>query len=190
MMAVDTNLTRTVGPAPRARVATTEAGQAIEPVLDERQNLDDFHDGFVGAFGTTEQIIAEVLFQQVLNAIHPDPAKPLDAGTANFVLALLHRIGPRDELEALLVCQLIATHSAAMDVARRAVHTEQSAGGRAVYLNLARRLMTTFTLQMDSLGRHRGKPTVQKVIVEKVLVAPGAQAIVGAIAIGGRGDGG
>jgi hypothetical protein len=33
---------------------------------------------------------------------------------------------------------------------------------------------------MDSLGRHRGKPTVQKVIV-KVLVAPGAQVIVGAV---------
>ena len=41
---------------------------------------------FVGAFGTTEQIV---------NALHPDPEKPLDAATANLVLALLYRIGPR-----------------------------------------------------------------------------------------------
>jgi hypothetical protein len=102
----------------------TETGQTIEPVLDERQNLDDFHDGFVDAFGTTEQIIAEVLFQQVVNAIHPDPAKPLDAGTANFVLALLHRISPRDELEAMLACQMIVAHVAAMDASRRALHIE------------------------------------------------------------------
>ena len=69
-----------------------------------------------------------------------------------------------------------------MDASRRALHVEQTAGGRAAYLSLARKLMTLFTAQMDALNRHRGKVTVQKVIVEKVHVAPGGQAIVGAIA--------
>src|SRR6266849_551785 len=170
-------------------VRQTDSGQAVEPIRDETENLEDFQAAFLAAFGTTEQTIAEAFFEQLANALHADPTKALDAATANLVLALLHRIGPRDDVEAMLCSQMVAAHVAAMDVTRRALHTEQTAGGRAVYLNLAPRLMTTFTLQMDSLGRHRGKPTVQKVIVEKVLVAPGGQAVVGAIS-SRRGDGG
>ena len=161
----------------------------MEPVLDETLDLDEFRIRFVGAFGTTEQIIAEALFQQVVNALHPDPKKLLDAAT-NLVLALLHRIGPRDELEAMLASQMIVAHVAAMDASRRALHVEQTAGGRAAYLGLMRKLMTLFTAQMDALNRHRGKGTTQKIVIERVLVAPGAQAIVGAVANGGRGDGG
>ncbi len=75
--------------APRVRVRQTEGGHAVEPVLDETLDLDEFRVRSVGAFGTTEQLIAEALFQQVVNALHPDPKKLLDARTANLVLALL-----------------------------------------------------------------------------------------------------
>jgi hypothetical protein len=92
----------------------------VEPVLDETVDLDEFRIRFVGAFRTTERIIAEALFQQVVNVLHPDPKKPLDAATANLALALLHRIGPRDEIEAMLACQMIVAHLAAMDASRRA----------------------------------------------------------------------
>ncbi len=123
-------------PSPRVRVRQTEDGYAVEPALDETLGSDEFRIRFVGAFGTTEQIIAEALFQQIVNALHPDPRKPLDAATANLALALLHRIGPRDEIEAMLACQMIVAHVAAMDASRRALHVEQTAGGRAVYLSL------------------------------------------------------
>ncbi len=162
----------------------------MEPVLDETLDSDEFRIRFVRAFGTTEQIIAEALFQQIVNALHPDPKKPLDDATANLVLALFHRIGPRDELEAMLASQMIVAHVAAIDASRRALHVEQTAGGRAAYLGLARKLMTLFTAQMDALDRYRGKARTQKIVIERVLVAPGAQAIVGAVANGGRGDGG
>jgi len=162
----------------------------VEPALDETLELDEFRIRFVGAFGTTEEIIAEALFQQIVNALHPDPKKRLDAATVNLVLALLHRIGPRDEIEAMLACQMVVAHVAAMDVSRRALHVEQTAGGRAAYLGLTRKLMTLFTAQMDALNRHRGKGTTQKIVIERVLVAPGGQAIVGAVAKGGRGGGG
>jgi hypothetical protein len=176
-------------PAPHARVVQTAAGPAIEPILDGTASVEDFHAAFLAALATTEQIVAEALFQQTVNAVHPDPKRPIEAATANLVLALLHRIAPRDELETMLVCQMIVAHVATMDGARRAFHVEQTAGGRAVYLNLARRLMTTFTLQMDALNRHRGKGTMQKIVIERVLVAPGAQAVVGTVSNGGRGDG-
>ena len=82
---------------------------------------------------------------------------------------------------------MIVAHVAAMDASRRALHVEQSAGGRAAYLSLARKLMTLFTTQMDALNRHRGKGTTQKIVIERVFVAPGAQAVVGAVASGGQG---
>jgi hypothetical protein len=176
-------------PAPRVRLAKAACGLAIEPIIAESEDLDEFRGRFVGAFGTTEQIIAEALFQQLLNALHPDPKKPLDAATANLVLALLHRIGPRDEIEAMLAAEMIVAHITSMDAARRALHVEQTAAGRATYLGLARKLMALYAIQMDALNRHRGKATVQKVIVEKVYVAPGGQAVVGAISGGGKGDG-
>jgi hypothetical protein len=187
---LDMKMPRPFGPAPRVAVRVTEAGQSIAPIYDEIPNREDFHAAFLAAFGTTEQIIAEALFQQVVNALHPDPKKPLDAATANLVLALLHRIGPRDELEAMLASQMIVAHVVAMDAGRRALHVEQTAGGRAAYLSLTHKLMMLFTAQMDALNRHRGKGTTQKIVIERVLVAPGGQAVVGAIANGGRGDGG
>ncbi len=177
-------------PAPRVAIGETATGGAVEPILDETMNLEDFRSRFLAAFGTTEQIIAEALFDQLVNALHADPTKALNAASANLILALLHRIGPRDEIEAMLACQMIVAHVAAMDASRRALHVEQTAGGRAAYLGLARKLMTLFTAQMDALNRHRGKGTTQKIVIERVLVAPGAQAVVGAIANRGRGDGG
>ena len=90
----------------------------------------------------------------------------------------------------MLASQMIVAHVAAIDASRRALHVEQTAGGRAAYLGLARKLMTLFTAQMDALDRYRGKARTQKIVIERVLVAPGAQAIVGAVANGGRGDGG
>src|SRR5713226_9386933 len=75
-------------PSPRVRVRQTEDGHAVEPVLDETLDLDEFRIRFVGAFGTTEQIIAEALFEQLVNALHADPTKALNAATANLVLAL------------------------------------------------------------------------------------------------------
>jgi hypothetical protein len=80
---------------------------------------------------------------------------------------------------------MIVAHVAAMDASRRPLHVEQTPGGRQAYLSLARKLMTLYATQMDALNRHRGKGTTQKIVIERVLVAPGAQAIVGAVSEGG-----
>jgi hypothetical protein len=77
----------------------------------------------------------------------------------------------------MLTCQMLIAHTAAMDASGKARHVEQTPGGRQAYLGLARKLMTLFSAQMDALNRHRGKATVQKVIVERVQVAPGGQAV-------------
>jgi hypothetical protein len=176
-------------PAPRVQVLTTKAGQAIEPALDETGGLDDFRAGFLAAFGTSNETVAEALFQQLLNALHSEPSKPVDSTTANLALALMHEIGPKDLVEGMLACQMIVAHVATMDASRRALHVEQTAGGRQAFLTLARKLMTLYATQMDALNRHRGRTTTQKVIVEKMLVVPSVQPVVGTVAGRGEGDG-
>jgi hypothetical protein len=171
-------------------VTADPTGRVLQPIVGESRTVEDFRAAFLAAFGTTELVIAEAFFEQLLNTLHADPGKPLDTATANLVLALLYRIRPNDEVEAMLACQMIAAHMATMDATRRALHAEQTAAGRVAYLSLARKLMMLFTEQMDALNRHRGKGTTQKIVIERVFVAPGAQAVVGAVASGGRGDGG
>ena len=168
------------GPAPRVVAMTgPSAGGPVELLPAPNDSPEAWRSRFLAAFGTTELAVAEALFQQLLNALCPGQA--LDAATANLALALLHRIAPNDELEAMLACQMIVAHVAVMDATRRALHLEQTAGGRQAYLSLARKLMTLFTAQMDALNRNRGTATVQKVVVEHVHVARGGKAIVGAI---------
>ena len=178
----DAKLPASSVPAPRVLVRQTDNGQVVEPVLNEGADLDDFHAAFLAAFATTSSTVAEALFGQLLNGLHTEPGKPVDSAIANLALALMHEIGPKDVVEAMLATEMIVAHFAVMDTARRALHAEQTPAGRRAYLSLSRKLMTLFTAQMDALNRHRGKVTVQKVIVEKVHVAPGGQAIVGAIA--------
>jgi hypothetical protein len=175
-------------PAPRVNFKPIGEGAAIEPVAD-LADPNFFRAQFLAAFGTTELSIAEALLQQVLCAVQAAFGTDLDASTANLVLALLHRISPKDELEAMLSCQMIVAHVSAMDASRRALHLEQTPGGRQAYLSLARKLMTLFAAQMDALNRHRGKATIQRVIVERVIVGPAGQAVVESLKTERRGDG-
>jgi hypothetical protein len=170
------------GPAPRVAVRQAEAGQVIEPVLDEAAEPKDFHSAFCAAFATVDDVVAEALFGQLLNGLHTEPGEPVDSITANLALALMHALGPQDVIEGLIAVQMIITHVAALDASRRALHVEQSSAGRTAYLSLARKLMTLFATQVGTLDRHRGKGTTQKIVIERVYVAPGARAIVGAVA--------
>jgi hypothetical protein len=176
--------------APRVRVVQEGDGRAIELASDETEDLDDFRTRFLAAFGTTDETIAEALFRQLLNVFHTEPGQPLDSSTANLALTLMHSIGPKDEIEAMLACQMVTAHIAAMDASRRALHTEQTPSGRQAYLSLARKLMGLFVSQLDAHNRARGKAIVQRVVVERVNVGSGGKAVVGAVANGGRGDDG
>jgi hypothetical protein len=136
-------------PAPRVKVRTTEKGQAIEAAFE--QDGTDFRAAFLGAFGTTEEIAAGALYEQLLNALAAASGRSVDPETANLAIALVGEIGPKDTIEAMLASQMVVAHVAAMDAARRALHAEQTPAGRQAYLSLARKLMTLFTAQMDAL---------------------------------------
>lgn len=112
----------------------------------------------------------------------------LDEVNSNFLLSVVRGVQPRDELEAMLAVQMGAIHQATMMMARRLNHVDmlqqQDAAERAL-----NKLARTYSMQMDALKRYRTGGQ-QKVTVEHVTVNAGGQAIVGAVAHGGRGGGG
>jgi hypothetical protein len=134
------------------------------------------------AFGTSEFSFADELLGQLLNTTHHRKDAPVKAATINAALAAVCGIGPRDETEAMLAAQMVATHAAAMELLRRAMqaqyrHNLQDAG------NLAVKLLRTYAAQLEALQRYRGKGQ-QKVMVEHVHVHQGGQAIVGNVEAG------
>ena len=109
--------------------------------------------------------------------------------TVNAALAVVDGVKPRDETEALIACQMAATHALAMECLLRTRHTDTlqrfEANG-----NMATKFLRTFAVQMETLARVRrgGK---QKVVVEHVHVYPGGKAAVGTFVQqqpGGGGD--
>ena len=99
----------------------------------------------------------------------------------NAAVALVHEIGPRDGLEAVLAVQMAAVHNVAREQLRRAQLPDQTYEGERLSMASAARLLRLFTEQMEALARHRGKASEQRVTVEHVHVHEGGQAIVGAV---------
>jgi hypothetical protein len=117
---------------------------------------------------------------------HGSQGRGVDEGASNFLLSVVRGVKPRDELEAMLAVQMGAIHQATMMMAWRLNHVaniaQQDAAERAL-----NKLARTYTMQMEALKRCRTGGQ-QKVTVEHVTVNAGGQAIVGAVAQGGRGD--
>ena len=95
---------------------------------------------------------------------------------------------PQNELEGMLISQMIACHSAAMECHRRAMLPAQGFEVRQAQVNAAGKLSRTYAALLEALNRHRGKGQPQVVRVERVTVEAGGRAIVGAVAQGGGGQ--
>ena len=91
---------------------------------------------------------------------------------------------PDDELEGMLIAQMVAAHSAAMECYRRAMLPDQTFDGRESALKHAAKLSHVYADLLLALDKHRGKGE-QRVSVEHVHVHKGGQAIVGTVQAGG-----
>jgi hypothetical protein len=78
----------------------------------------------------------------------------------------------------MLAAQMVAVHTMVMDCSQRAMLKSQTFDGKNMNLNQAVKLMRTYTTQMESLNKYRGKGQ-QKMTVEHVHVNEGGQAIIG-----------
>ena len=138
-------------------------------------------------FGVTDPDVATRLLSQLLGVLQPDTSEPVDAALVNQALGFIRGVGPKDTAEAMTATLMAATHHAAHDCLRRAMHPAQSPGGRAMYVSLAMKATRAFAQLKQSFDVGRGKVTTQRVVVERLTVEPGAQAV---IAVDARQGGG
>jgi hypothetical protein len=106
----------------------------------------------------------------------------VEAAGINEMLAQIAAIQPRDGVEAMLATQMVVVHNAAMKQARllRGSETIPQQDSNSTAFN---KLTRTFAMQLEALKRYRSKGE-QRVIIERVTVNEGGQAIVGAVSSG------
>jgi hypothetical protein len=139
------------------------------------------------AFGVQDADVATRLLSQLMNVLNPAAGDAMDAAVIGEAIELVRGIAPKGALEALTAMLLLSAEHVALDCMRRALHPDQSPGGRQSYAALSLKAMRTFAQLVEALNHSRGKGVVtQQIIVSHVSVEPGAQAIVGTVA-GGRG---
>ena len=134
------------------------------------------------AFGTTSYDFMATTFGQLLDTINGRDAAAKEADV-NAALAIIGGAEPANEIEALIACQMAATHGLAMTLLGRTRRADQL-NQVEVQGGLAVKLLRTFTLQAETLAKLR-RGGGQTVRVEHVHVHPGGQAIVGAVTTGG-----
>lgn len=94
--------------------------------------------------------------------------------------AVLSGINPQDEIEGMLAAQMLAMHNAAMECFSYAALLGSSEPARkGEYLNQSNKLCRSYIGAMESLKRYRSKDAEQKLVVGRVDVHDGGQAIVG-----------
>jgi hypothetical protein len=135
--------------------------------------------------GSDSDHFNQLLADQTLNTLWVARADE-EQRDRQYLAATAAMIGakPQNELEGMLIGQMIACHSAAMECHRRAMLAEQTIEARQANLNAASRMSRTYAALLEGLSRHRGKGQ-QVVRVEHVTVQAGGQAIVGAVTQGG-----
>ena len=105
--------------------------------------------------------------------------------SANSIVATLHGIRPRDELEGLIAVQMVGVHNLAMEFMKRAMSSSQTSDGVEMNVGRITKLLRLFNDQVDTLNRYRNRGQ-QQVTVQHVQVN-GGQAIVGQVNGKGRG---
>ena len=117
----------------------------------------------------------KLLLEQVILCM---PYDLLEAEETRVVaMAMLLDIEPKDELEGMLAAQMIAVHVASMSMSKRCMLANQTFDGVNANVNRMTKLMRTFTNQIETLQRYRGKGK-QTIQVQHVQVNDGGQAIV------------
>lgn len=135
-----------------------------------------------GALGTLSNDFAVAEYARLGVAIMrhdlpEDSATAINTQLTKAALAAVEGLCPKDEVEAMLAVQMVATHVLGMRMMERAA-ASKNWGESELACNFANKLMRTFAAQTEALAKLRrgGEQTVR---VEHVNVLPGGQAVVG-----------
>ena len=157
--------------------SSIEMGAPHADTLGWQNRLED-------ALGTRSMAFVKTETTQIVNFLRKNGS--VDPNQVDAIFAVLDGAKPENEIEAMLVIQMAATHVLAMRSAAALNHSENIPQQDSNSLALTR-LTKTFTAQVEALSKLRRGGT-QKVTVEHVHVYEGGQAIVGSLPhSGGRG---
>ncbi len=167
-------------PAPRLTIESKKGSKSIgNDHEDERLGMSLL----MAAIGSTDASFLRGFLNQAINAGVEGQGD--DPAGANYILAVVKGVEPRDEIESMLATQMAAVHMASITMARRLTQADnipQQDSASNAFNKLAR----TFAAQVEALRRYRSGGE-QRVRVEHVTVNDGGQAIVGNVSHGGRG---
>lgn len=96
-------------------------------------------------------------------------------------VGMLTSLNPKGALQAMLAVQILGVHAAAMTALTKAAAEGVDIEEAEQKINRASKLMRLFAQQVELMARLQGKITTQKVVVERVDIAAGSQAVVGVI---------
>jgi len=137
------------------------------------------------ALGTPDANLQQQLLNQVIQTFKgtvstegADYDKIVPA--VNSAMAMLSGIEPQDEIEGMLAIQMIGVHNLAMDSLQRAMLDGQTFEGRKANMAHATKMLKTFVMQVKTLKKYIAG-VQQKMVVGRVSVSEGGQAIVGTI---------
>jgi len=153
--------------------------EMIDGEIQAHMNKEDIGELYASMFGVEEKIVFDIMLTQVTQAM---PARYTKDDAGNFVMAMLQNIKPQDGLEAMLVTQVLATHSLSLEMMSRASLPEQTPVGVTENINRATKLQRTFVQQLEALQKKRNKGQV--IQVQHVNVEAGGQAVVGNVTAG------
>ena len=146
-------------------------------------------DSIMRIFNTKHPEQANALLGHCFNALarnemsdeHPQNDQRL------FTVSIVADINPRDAVERMLAVQMAATHVALIRSSRWLAGAENIPQVQSHYSGF-NKLARTYAAQVEALRKHRNGGS-QTVRVEHVTVEAGAQAVVGNVQTGGRGNG-
>lgn len=141
------------------------------------------------AFGTASEDYLRFAYALLVNAVSDRKQRPTET-QANAALAMMGAIAPRDELEAAIATQIIASHAASLDFLHRSrMNAGEYIDAAATYTNMATKTSRTMAAHIEALAKLRtgGKQTVEVIYVD----ARNSQNVIGGeIRTGGGGTGG
>jgi hypothetical protein len=133
---------------------------------------------FMAALGTSSKTVVDVEVQRIAKALRQKDGG-IDPAELDTVIAIVSGQQPKNELEAMLICQMAVTHALTMKSFSNLNRSDQIQQQDSNALTIAR-LTKAFASQVDALAKLR-RGGEQRVVVEHVHVYPGGQAIVGAV---------
>lgn len=135
-------------------------------------------DRFRSVGGAKNELANMLIVDEILHAI----AQTDDVMTAGMrsggAVHMVEAFRPTDPVEAMIATQSVGLHMMAMETMRRAMLPGQPADVASRLRKDAANTARAMVEMAEALDRRRGKG-LQRIVVERVQVAPGGQAIVG-----------